>query len=86
MPNPVFYVIGAPFMLFVCGYWRYSVLQVFQITGACVVFVIAAVIIWRCSCGAPGYGGSMPFGGGGMMDRTHLVVLSHLNFDGQGSL
>lgn len=28
----------------------------------------------------------MPLGGGGMMDRTHLVVLSHLDFDGQGQL
>ena len=26
------------------------------------------------------------FGGGGMMERTHLVILSHLDFDGQGQL
>ena len=28
----------------------------------------------------------MPFGGGGMMEQVHQVVLSHLDFDGQGQL
>ena len=44
----------------------------------------SAASCWRCSCGAPGYGGQYAFGGGGMMERTHLVVLSHLDFDGAG--
>ena len=60
MSNPVFYVVGALLALSVV----LAVLSftVFHITALGVVFVIAAGILLRCSCGAPGSGGSMPLG------------------------
>ena len=35
---------------------------VFHITALGVVFMIAALLYWRCSYGLPGSGGSMPSG------------------------
>ena len=84
MSNPVFYVVGALLALSVV----LAVLSftVFHITALGVVFVIAAVILLALLLWCAWIRRQYAFGGGGMMDRTHLVVLSHLNFDGQGSL
>ena len=84
MSNPVFYVVGGLFALAVV----LAVLSfaVFHITALGVVFVIAAVILLALLLWCAWIRRQYAFGGGGMMDRTHLVVLSHLNFDGQGSL
>ena len=84
MSNPVFYVVGGLFALAVV----LTVLSfaVFHITALGVVFVIAAVILLALLLWCAWIRRQYAFGGGGMMDRTHLVVLSHLNFDGQGSL
>lgn len=43
--------------------------------------VLLALLLW-CAWIRRQYA----FGGGGMMDQTHMVVLSHLDFDGQGQL
>ena len=59
---------------------------VFHITALGVVFVIAAVILLALLLWCSWIRRQYAFGGGGMMDRTHLVVLSHLDFDGQGQL
>ena len=59
---------------------------VFHITALGVVFVIAAVILLALLLWCAWIRRQYAFGGGGMMDRTHLVVLSHLDFDGQGQL
>ena len=84
MSNPVFYVIGALLALSVV----LAVLSfaVFHITALGVVFVIAAVILLALLLWCAWIRRQYAFGGGGMMERTHLVILSHLNFDGQGSL
>ena len=84
MSNPVFYVIGALLALSVV----LAVLSfaVFHITALGVVFVIAAVILLALLLWCAWIRRQYAFGGGGMMDRTHLVVLSHLDFDGQGQL
>ena len=83
MSNPVFYVIGALLALSVV----LAVLSfaVFHITALGVVFVIAAVILLALLLWCAWIRRQYAFGGGGMMDRTHLVVLSHLDFDGQGA-
>lgn len=57
MSNPVFYVAGA--LLALSAVLAVLSFTVFHITALGVVFVIATVC-WHCSCGAPGYGGSMP--------------------------
>lgn len=82
MSNPVFYVVGALLALSVV----LAVLSftVFHITALGVVFVIAAVILLALLLWCAWIRRQYAFGGGGMMDRTHLVVLSHLDFDGQG--
>ena len=49
------------------------------------VFVIAAVILLALLLWCAWIRRQYAFGGGGMMDRTHLVVLTHLDFDGQGT-
>lgn len=59
---------------------------VFHITALGVVFVIAAVILLALLLWCAWIRRQYAFGGSGMMDRTHLVVLSHLDFDGQGQL
>ena len=84
MSNPVFYVIGALLALSVV----LAVLSfaVFHITALGVVIVIAAVILLALLLWCAWIRRQYAFGGGGMMDRTHLVVLSHLDFDGQGQL
>ena len=84
MSNPVFYVIGALLALSVV----LAVLSfaVFHITALGVVFVIAAVILLALLLWCAWIRRQYAFGGGGMMERTPLVVLSHLDFDGQGQL
>ena len=84
MSNPVFYGLGALLALSVV----LAVLSftVFHITALGVVFVIAAMILLALLLWCAWIRRQYAFGGGGMMDRTHLVVLSHLDFDGQGQL
>ena len=84
MSNPVFYVMGAILALSVV----LAVLSfaVFHITALGVVFVIAAVVLMALLLWCAWIRRQYAFGGGGMMDRTHMVVLSHLDFDGQGQL
>ena len=59
---------------------------VFHITALGVVFVIAAVILLALLLWCAWIRRQYAFGGGGMMERVHQVVLSHLDFDGQGQL
>ena len=59
---------------------------VFRLTVLGVIFVIAAAIFLVLLGWITWIRRQYAFGGGGMMDRTHLVVLSHLDFDGQGQL
>ena len=59
---------------------------VFHITVLGVVFVIAAAILLALLLWCAWIRRQYAFGGGGMMERTHLVILSHLDFDGQGQL
>ena len=84
MSNPVFYVLGALLALSVV----LAVLSftVFSIPAFCVVFVIAAAILLALLLWCLWIRRQYAFGGGGMMGRTHMVVLSHLDFDGQGQL
>ena len=84
MSNPVFYVVGALLALSVV----LAVLSftVFHITALGVVFVIAAVILLALLLWCTWIRRQYAFGGGDMMEQVHQVVLSHLDFDGQGQL
>ena len=58
----------------------------FHITALGAVFVIAAVILLVMLLWCVWIRRQYAFGGGGMMEQVHQVVLSHLDFDGQGQL
>ena len=84
MSNPVFYMIGG--LLTLSAVLAALSFSMFHIAALGILFSVAAaallaLLIW-CAWIRKQYA----FGGGGMMDRTHLVVLSHLDFDGQGQL
>ena len=84
MSNPVFYVIGALLALsVVLAVLSFAVLH---ITALGVVFVIAALLLLALLLWITWIRRQYAFGGGGMMEQVHQVVLSHLDFDGQGQL
>ena len=60
--------------------------SVFHITALGVVFVIAALLLLALLLWITWIRRQYAFGGGGMMEQVHQVVLSHLDFDGQGQL
>ena len=84
MSNPVFYMVGALLALSVV----LSALSffVFHLPWLGVIFAIAAVLLLALLCWISWIRRQYAFGGGGMMERVHEVVLSHLNFDGKGTL
>ena len=83
MSNPVFYVLGALLALSVV----LAVLSftVFHITALGVVFVVAAVILLALLLWCAWIRRQYAFRGRRMMEQVHQVVLSHLDFDGQGT-
>ena len=84
MSNPVFYVVGALLALSVV----LAVLSftVFHITALGVVFVIDALLLLALLLWITWIRRRYAFEGGGMMEQVHQIVLSHLDFDGQGQL
>ena len=84
MSNPVFYIIGGITALaVVLATLSFSV---FHITALGVVFVIAALLLLALLLWITWIRRQYAFGSGGMMEQVHQVVLSHLDFDGQGQL
>ena len=59
---------------------------VFHLTALGVIFIIAAVILFVLLCWITWIRRQYAFGGGGMMERVHHTVLSHLDYDGKGTL
>lgn len=59
---------------------------VFHITALDVVFVIAALLLLTLLLWITWIRRQYAFDGGGMMEQVHQIVLSHLDFDGQGQL
>ena len=60
--------------------------SVFHITVLGVVFMIAALLLLALLLWITWIRRQYAFGGGGMMEQVHQIVLSHLDFDGQGQL
>lgn len=59
---------------------------VFRLTVLGVIFLIAAAIFLALLCWITWIRRQYAFGGGGMMERVHHTVLSHLDYDGKGTL
>ena len=84
MSNPVFYMIGGLIALSaVLAALSFLALHVVWLG---VVFSILAVVFIALICWCAWIRKQYAFGGGGMMERVHRVVLSHLDFDGKGTL
>ena len=84
MSNPVFYITGGITVLAVV----LAVLSffVFHITVPGVLFLIVAAALAALLVWITWIRRQYAFGGGGIMEQVHRVVLSHLDYDGQGSL
>ena len=84
MSNPVFYMVGGLLALAVA----LAVLSftVFRLTVLGVIFVIAAAIFLVLLGWITWIRWQYAFGGGGMMERVHHTILSHLDYDGKGTL
>ena len=80
MSNPVFYMIGGLLALSVV----LAVLSftVFHIAALGVLFSVAVAALLALLVWITWIRKQYAFGGGGMMERVHKVVLSHLDFDG----
>ena len=84
MSTPVFYVVGALLALSIVLAALSFI--VFRLAALGMIFVIAAIIFLALLLWITWIRRQYAFGGGGMMEKVHQVVLSHLDFDGQGQL
>ena len=84
MSNPVFYMIGGLLALSVV----LAVLSfaAFHLPWLGITFGILAVFFLALLCWCAWIRKQYAFGGGGMMERTHQILLSHLDFNGKGTL
>ena len=80
MSAPVFYMVGALVVLCVISHFipGMRLIGVLALIAAVVVLILLAWITWIRR--------QYAFGGGGMMEKIHEVLLSYLDFDGNGTL
>ena len=84
MSNPVFYIIGGiGFLAAVLAVLSFYVLHVAVLGVLFTVITIAILVllIWITWIRR-----QYAFGGGGIMEQVHRVVLSHLDYDGEGKI
>lgn len=84
MSNPVFYIVGS--LLALAVVLAVLAFTAFRIALLGIVFcaaaaALAALLMWMAWIRR-----QYSFGGGGVMEQVHRVVLSHLDYNGQGSL
>ena len=84
MSNPVFTMVGA--LLALAVVLAALSFLVFHLAWLGVIFAIAAVLLLALLIWITWIRKQYAFGGGGMMERVHEIVLSHLDFDGEGAL
>ena len=84
MSNPVFYIIGGITALaVVLAVLSFSV---FHITVLGVLFSVVAAALVALLVWITWIRRQYAFGGGGIMEQVHRVVLSHLDYDGHGKI
>ena len=84
MPVPMLWLVGG--LAALAAVISLLSFAVFHITALGVMFVIAALLLLALLLWITWIRRQYAFGGGGMMEQVHQVVLSHLDFDGQGQL
>ncbi len=84
MSNSVFYIIGGigvlAAVLAVLSFYVFHV-AVLGVLFAIITIALVVLLIWITWIRR-----QYAFGGGRIMEQVHRVVLSHLDYDGQGSL
>ena len=80
MSNPVFYMVGALLVLSVV--FTALSFSVLHITALGILFSVAGAALLALLVWITWIRKQYAFGGGGMMEQVHQVVLSHLDFDG----
>ena len=84
MSNLVFYAVGAMLALMVGLTALCFTAFTFRLTG--MIFAVASALLLILLLWCAWIRKQYAFGGGGMMERTHQCLLSHLDFDGKGTL
>lgn len=84
MSNPVFYMLGASIAVFVI--LTVLVFTVFHSTILGIIFAVISIALIALTCWFAWIRKQYSFTGGGMMSKAHQVLLSHLDFDGKGTL
>ena len=84
MSAPVFYMVGGLLALAVALAVLFFTL--FRITVLGVIFAAAAAVLLALLFWIAWIRRQYAFGGGGMMERVHQTILSHLDYDGKGTL
>ena len=84
MSNPVFYIIGAFFL--VSGILAFLFLKVWPILWLGILFGMVAAALLMLLILISWVRKQNAFGCGGIMDQVHQTVLNYLDFDGNGTL
>ena len=84
MSAPVLYMVGG--LLALAVVLAVLLFTVFRLTVLGVIFVIAAAIFLVLLGWIAWIRRQYSFDGGGMMERVHQTILSHLDYDGKGTL
>ena len=84
MSNPVFYMVGG--LLALAAVLAALCFAVFRLTVLGVIFAVGAAVLLALLLWITWIRRQYAFGGGGVMERVHQTVLSHLDYDGEGTL
>ena len=84
MSNPVFYMLGG--VIAAAALLSILSFKLFHLPVLGIIFVVVLILVAAATCWVAWIRKQYSFGGGGMMARVHQVLLSHLDFDGNGTL
>lgn len=84
MSNPVFYMLGG--VIAVTAILTILSFSVFHLPVLGIIFAVILIVVSAATCWFAWIRKQYSFGGGGMMDKVHQSLLSHLDFDGKGTL
>ena len=84
MSNPVFYMLGG--VIAVAALLTIMFFSVFLLPVLGAIFLVILIVVAAATCWFAWIRKQYSFGGGGIMDKVHRVLLSHLDYDGKGTL
>ncbi|MBQ9157265.1 MAG: methyltransferase domain-containing protein [Eubacterium sp.] len=84
MSNPVFYMLGG--VIAVIALLTVLSFTVFHLPVLGIIFAVLLIAACAVTCWFAWIRKQYSFGGGGMMNKVHQTLLSHLDFDGKGTI